>query len=226
MISVGTMASVQAIQKLRTRQVELRTGWVVAVAGLFGAPTGAWLGGKLPEEWLLVVFAGVVVLVAFRLLLLGNVRSDPLSGPGQTKVSLKLEHLISDSPSTVASAHLPALSATGLLTGFLAGLLGIGGGFVLVPALVLFCGLEMHLAIATSMFSIALISAAAMTSHWFAGQRPPIDIVGLFTLGGLLGMVPGSLLARRLSGGRLQQVLAFILLILAVFILVRVLGRF
>lgn len=97
---------------------------------------------------------------------------------------------------------------------------------MLVPALVLFCGLEMHLAIATSMFSIALISMPAMTAHWLAGQRPPMETIGLFTLGGLMGLAPGSLLARRLSSGRLQQAFACVLLLLAAFIVARTLGGF
>lgn len=225
MISVGGMATLRAIQKLRAREVEFRTGWIVAGAGLLGAPAGAWLGRMLPEKWLLIVFAGVVALAAFRMLLQSRYQSDRRPGPGQIVGSLKREE-----PSSFGScpgpANLPALSVIGLVTGFLAGLLGIGGGFVVIPALVLCCGLEIHLAIATSMFSIALISAAAMTAHWFAGQRPPLDIIGLFTLGGLLGLAPGCLLARRLSGPRLQRVFAVALLLLVAFIIIRSVREF
>jgi uncharacterized membrane protein YfcA len=174
----------------------------------------------LPEKWLLIVFAGVVVLGAFRMLRQSRARSDRRQGLGQIVASLRREEpsLCGGRP---ALASLPALTATGFVTGFLAGLLGIGGGFVVIPALVLFCGLEIHLAIATSMFSIALISVAAMTAHWFAGQRPPLGIIGLFTLGGLLGLAPGCLIARRLSGPRLQRIFALALLLLAGFIIVR-----
>jgi uncharacterized membrane protein YfcA len=220
MITVGAMAALRAIQKLRAGEVEFRAGWVVAAAGLLGAPAGAWLGRILPEKWLLIVFAGVVVLAAFRLSLKSRAGPDRRPGVGQIAASSKREKP-SSCGSLPAPASLSALSVTGMVTGFLAGLLGIGGGFVVIPALVLFCGLEIHLAIATSMFSIALISVAAMTAHWFAGQRPPFDIIGLFTLGGLLGLVPGCLLAGRLSGPRLQRLFALALLLLGAFIIVR-----
>lgn len=58
MISVGAMATLRAIQKLCAREVEFRTGSVVAAAGLLGAPAGSLLGRMLPENWLLLVFAG------------------------------------------------------------------------------------------------------------------------------------------------------------------------
>jgi len=220
MIAVGAMAAVRAVQQLLSRAVELRTGCVVAAAGSFGAPAGAWLGRMLPEHWLLLVFAGVVALAAFRLLLQSRPWSNRRSIPGQIAASVNRQQTASGGGSA-AAATLPALCVSGLVTGFLAGLLGIGGGFVVVPALVLFCRLEIHLAIATSMFSIAWISAVAMTAHWFAGQRPPLEIAGLFTLGALLGLTPGCLLARRLSGPRLQRIFVVVLVLVAAFMAVR-----
>jgi uncharacterized membrane protein YfcA len=112
-----------------------------------------------------------------------------------------------------------------LATGFLAGLLGIGGGFLLVPVLVLYCHLEIHRAIATSMFSIALISAVAMTAHLLGGQQPPLGLVTLFTLGGLAGLAPGSLLARHISGPWLQRMFALALLVVSGLTILRSLGR-
>ena len=215
MISVGVMAAVRSAQKLRQHEVEFRTAWVLAAAGLAGAPAGAWAGRLLPEKWLLSVFAIIVLVVALRM---------TTQSPDASAAASATEPRTAPPTIRVPSATIPTLCVTGFTTGLLAGLLGIGGGFVVVPALVLFCGLQIHRAIATSMFSIALISVAAMTAHWFAGQRPPADTLGLFTLGGMLGLVPGSLLAARVPGATLQRIFAVILLLLAVFIIIRSFG--
>lgn len=217
MIAVGAMASVRTLQEFGGHRIELRTGCVVALAGLLGAPPGGWLGRNLPQDWLLITFAGVVVLVALRLLFVDNAK---LVRGQRSEPGVVLRNTASNAPALV-SGSLPAMSVAGFLTGFLAGFLGIGGGFILVPALVLLAGLEMRSAIATSMFSIALISVAAMASHWLAGQRPPADTIGLFTAGGFAGMIPGIMVANRLSSRRLQQVFAVALLVLASLMAIR-----
>ncbi len=210
MISVGAMAALRACQQLRTGGVDARAGWLVALVGLFGAPGGAWMGTWLSEKELLLVFAAIVTVAAIRLWIHGNKRPiDTGAGPLQS-----------------GGTGVLKLLAAGLITGMLAGLVGIGGGFVIVPALVLFSGLAIHRAIATSMFSIAVISAAAMGAHFLAGHRPPLDSVGLFTVGGFLGLVPGAQLATWLSSQRLQQVFAMILICLAAFITLRSGGAF
>jgi uncharacterized membrane protein YfcA len=225
MITIGTMAALRSIQNLRNRRVDFRTSSIVTAAGLAGAPAGAWFGRMLPEKWLLVIFASIVLVVALRLLLLGPSKPRQQPRPDQTLENLQHTELCS-CVSAVAPVNFFTLCLTGLTTGVLAGLLGVGGGFVVVPALVLFCELDIHRAISTSMFSLALISLAAMTAHWFAGQRPPLDIVALFTVGALLGLAPGVLLAKWLSGPRLQRVFALILLVLAAFIIIRSSGAF
>ena len=206
MIAVGILAALRSIQAFQRREIEFRTAGIVALAGLAGAPGGVWAGRLLPEKWLLSLFAAIVVVVALRLM--------SRNREGRTATLGKRQ-------GSFLSATAPTFALTGFTTGFLAGLLGIGGGFIITPALVLFCRLEIHRAMATSMFSIALISVAAMTGHWFAGQRPPMATVGLFTLGGLLGLFPGSLVAARCSERRLRRTFALILLLLAVFIVIR-----
>lgn len=102
----------------------------------------------------------------------------------------------------------------------LSGLLGVGGGFILIPGLILLAGLEIHRAMATAMFTVALVSVAAMAAHFFAGQRVSLETTGLFTMGGLLGLWPGTWLAARIPGVCLARVLAVGLLLLGVFIVV------
>jgi uncharacterized membrane protein YfcA len=220
MIAIGMMAVLRSVQNLRSGRIDFRAGCVLTATGVMGAPGGAWVGRLLAEKSLLVIFAGIVLVIALRMLLqpAPSRRSPPSSG--RMRISLERGEPSSFVPE-IAPLSIFTLSLTGAATGFLAGLLGVGGGFVIVPALVLFCGMEIHVAIGTSMFSIALIAVAAMAGHWFAGQRPPLDTVAFFTLGGLLGLAPGALAARRLSGPKLQRVFSLALLALAGFIIIR-----
>jgi uncharacterized membrane protein YfcA len=171
MIAVGVLAMVRSGQHLWAGTVDARAGWTVGLAGLAGAPVGAWIGTRLSEKPLLLVFAVMAAVAAIRMFFHGRARP----------------FILDPARSARPGTGVLKLVGMGLITGVLAGLLGIAGGFVLVPALVLFGGLEMCRAIDTSMFSIALIGVAAMSAHWLAGQRPPLDTVAVFTVGGLLG---------------------------------------
>jgi len=124
------------------------------------------------------------------------------------------------SSSALARPRLIGLGAAGLVTGLLAGLLGVGGGFIVVPVLVLFAGFEMHRAIATSLLVIAVVSVPATISHLMAGQVLPLEVAVPFAGGGIAGFVLGSSLAVHLSGPRLQQVFGAVLLLMAAFAIV------
>ncbi len=65
--AVGVTALVGAVQRLRSGQVEVKTGLLFAAAGMLATPAGAWLGGRLPEAVLLVLFAGLMIAVAVRM---------------------------------------------------------------------------------------------------------------------------------------------------------------
>jgi uncharacterized membrane protein YfcA len=113
------------------------------------------------------------------------------------------------------------MCGAGVVAGILAGLVGVGGGFLLVPVLLLTGKLEMHRAIATSQFVIALISIWATVSHLAAGQRIPAGVAALFAAGSILGMGIGTPLAARIAGPRLQRLFGATLICMAVVILVQ-----
>ena len=227
MVAVGTTAAVGAMRRLRTGEVDVATALIVAFAGFIGAPVGAWLGRFLEEKWLLVLFAGIVVIVAFRMLFRA---ATPPSGHAAIRASLtQMENREAPGWPSLRELALPpgratALMSAGVLTGLLSGLLGIGGGFIIVPVLVIFRGLEIHRAIATSLLVIALVSISAVASHLLAGQRLPVGTTALFTIGGVLGLRLGSMLGERLSGVTLQKVFAVAMFLMAGFMVVHNLG--
>ena len=113
------------------------------------------------------------------------------------------------------------LLIVGVLTGVLSGLFGVGGGFVIVPALVLFSGMGIHRAVDTSLMVISLVSVSGIASQIWSGRDISPLITALFVVGGIAGLFAGQQIGRRLSGPTLQKAFAVAVLGVAVFVGVR-----
>lgn len=222
LVSVGVTALAGFVSRWRAGQVEIRPGLLFAAAGMAGAPAGAWLAGQIPEPLLLLLFAGLMVLVAGRLWkqagrpvpkVTDGCVNDDCDGPACRRDAAGRLIL------TSRCARL--LLVLGILTGVLSGLFGVGGGFIIVPALVLYSGMALARAIGTSLMVITLISTASVVSQLQAGRSIPFDITGLFATGGVAGMFAGQALGRRLSGPVLQKVFAAVILAVAVFVVLK-----
>jgi uncharacterized membrane protein YfcA len=220
--AVGTTSLVGFLHRWKLGQVEIRTGLLFAGAGMLGAPLGTWIAGWLPEPLLLVLFAGLMVIVALRLW-------QQASRRVVTNVS-NLDCEDTDRPTCrrdatgaliLTSRCAVLLLVVGILTGVLSGLFGVGGGFVIVPALVLFSGMSIHRAVGTSLMVIALVSASGVASQWWSGRAIPPSVTLLFVAGGIAGLFLGQQIGRRLSGPVLQKVFAVAILVVAVFVIVR-----
>jgi hypothetical protein len=96
---------------------------------------------------------------------------------------------------------------------------GIGGGFVIVPALLYVTGASIHRAVATSLMVIFLISLSGVASHLFQGQSFPMPVSALFLAGGFAGMFLGGALRDRLSGPALRKVFAAAMWLVGAFML-------
>jgi uncharacterized membrane protein YfcA len=171
---------------IRRRQVAIRPALVLGVPAL----AGSWIGGSLVKADLIAepVQLGIFTASALLATWLLNRRSalDPSSSNGR-------------------KAGSPvALAGQGLLVGLLTGIAGVGGGFAIVPALVLLAGLPMQLASGTSLLLIATNSLVALAAlgHWPGAQLPLLlPLVG----GGVLGAMVGQGLAPHLPERRLRQ---------------------
>lgn len=234
--AVGATSFVGFVARWRTQHVELRTGLLFAVAGMVGAPIGSWIAGLLPEALLLSLFAGLMVVVAIRLWQQANsvgrallpvqpagVSTTPADGQECPSYSQDAPTCQRDATGALilTSRCAVLLMIVGVLTGVLSGLFGVGGGFVIVPALVLFSGMSIHRAVGTSLMVIALVSVSGVTSHLWAGRAISPEITGLFVLGGVVGLFAGQQIARRLSGPILQKVFAVAILAVAAFVVIR-----
>lgn len=229
--AVGATALFGCLQRLRRGEVEVGTGLLFAAAGMTGAPVGSWFGRQIPESVLLLAFSALTVLIAARMwrratrkpeeTLAVRAGLDPAAefdrGPTcRRDPAGKLR---------ITSRCAALLGAVGLLTGVLSGLFGVGGGFVIVPALVLFSGMGIHRAVSTSLLVISLVSASGVASHLVLSRSQPLPLeqTAWFVAGGLIGMSLGTLWVRRLSGPRLQQVFAAAILGVGVLIVARTL---
>jgi hypothetical protein len=111
-----------------------------------------------------------------------------------------------------------ALPAAGFGVGLLTGFLGVGGGFLIVPALTLFAGLPIHAAIGTSLLVIAANSAAGVVGHLRQGEMP-LGLTAALTASAALGALAGVRLASSLDPARLRRSFAVFVILVGLFLL-------
>ncbi|MCR9115376.1 MAG: sulfite exporter TauE/SafE family protein [bacterium] len=224
--SVGGTALAGVIPRLWRGEVELRTGLLFAVAGMVGAPIGSYLSTLFPETVLLVMFGILMLIVAWRMwakarnpeLATGVCATEGQSEPDRSACQRDEEGTLK-----LTSKCVQLLVLVGLLTGVLAGMFGVGGGFVIVPALVLFSGMKIHKAVGTSLLVIFLISISGVASYLASGQALSLSLTVQFLVGGLAGIWFGGMVAKKLKGPTLQIIFATAVVLVAVFVIVKTL---
>lgn len=195
LVVVGIAAAVGAVPRMRAGNVRWGVAGVFGGAGVATSFAGAWLNHRLPDDVVLIGFAVLMTVVGLRM----------LSGRGTTNVAVR-DH--------ITGGRWLAVVATGAGVGFLTGLFGVGGGFVIVPALVLVLGLPISAAIGTSLVVIVITAGAAFTAH--VGEADlNIAVVGAFTAGAVIAALAGGRLARHLDDQRLRRWFAALVLIVA-----------
>jgi len=220
--AVGVMALVGVVPRIRTAQVEVGTGFLFAVAGMFGAPLGTWVAGMIPETVLLAMFAFLMLFVAWRLWRESQTKNETRQAACETDDKGSACQRTADGKLRLSSSCAMLLAMVGLITGFLSGMFGVGGGFVIVPALVLFSRMPIHKAIATSLLVIVLISISGVASHFANGRGISLEVTGLFVMGGVMGMSLGGSLGKRLPASVLQKVFACGIAAVAIFIISKI----
>jgi hypothetical protein len=203
---VGAIALVGGVTAALRRAVEWRSVLLFGLPGMAGAVAGAAAARRVPGALQLVVFA-VFMLVAAAAMLRGGRRHEQ--------------------PSLPRSAS--RLAGDGVAVGLATGFVGIGGGFLLVPALVGLGGLPVALAVGTSLWIIALNAFAGFVRYLplLAAQGLRLDWTVLvpFIVVGSAGSVVGHGIGRRLPQAALKRIFGVALLALGTYVLVRSAGR-
>ena len=225
--AVGSTALAGAVHRLWRGEVEVRTGLLFAVAGMLGAPLGSLIGRRMPETLTLMLFAALMVAVAVQMWRKATrrpeeaavVRSPTRARPkGTGGVACRRDPA---GRLTMTSRCATVMAAAGIATGVLSGLFGVGGGFVIVPALVLFSGMGIHRAVATSLLVIALVSVSGVASYLLSQQPLPPGLTLLFVAGGVAGLALGTVVAHWLSPVGLQKIFAAVIVAVAAFVIVK-----
>ncbi|KAB2932824.1 MAG: sulfite exporter TauE/SafE family protein [Candidatus Contendobacter sp.] len=224
--AVGMTALGGGLARLRDGEAELRTAVIFGLSGILGAPLGAWLNSRFPATALLAGFALLMLAVATRMWRQASRRPEETriiraGGDGDADTAGPACRYDPSGRLRFTSRCAVRLALTGSATGLLSGLFGVGGGFLIVPALVLVASLPMRRAVATSLWVIAIISALGFASHLLAGARLDLELTAGFVGGGLAGMALGIGVGRRIAGPALQKLFAGMIAAVAVFMLVR-----
>ncbi|TBH20087.1 sulfite exporter TauE/SafE family protein [Thermus thermamylovorans] len=202
LLIVGSIALLGGVPYALRGLVDGRSVLLFGLPGMAGTYLGAWLSRFVTGEVQLLAFALVMLLAAYLM-----ARPAPLrpGGPGGRKAW--------------------KIVLDGISVGALTGFVGVGGGFLIVPALVLLGGLPIHLAIGTSLFVIALKSFAGFYKYLqllpAEGLAVDYTVAGLFVLVGTLGSLLGGRLAVRLPQGSLKRGFALFLVVMGVFVAVQ-----
>ena len=204
LVVVGATSLLGVLGHVRAGNVNLRVAGIFGVVAMTGTYLGTWLARFVSGPVQLVLFAVVMLLAAF--FMLRGARSTSAGAAGPSLV-----------PPTVRMPLAPVVVA-GLAVGALTGLVGVGGGFLIVPALVLLLKLPMKQAIGTSLLVISMNAATGFIGY--AGQVAiSWGITVGFAAAAAAGILAGSMLARSFSASTLRRAFALFLVGMGFFIL-------
>jgi len=199
---VGSIALVGSLQYIRLRMVDWRNVIVFGLPGMAGTWLGALLAAFVPGIAQLSLFALVMLLASYFMLR----PVDLAMAGGQRRETWKI-------------------ASDGLAVGVVTGLVGVGGGFLIVPALVLLGGLAIHTAVATSLVIIALKSFSGFVKYLDVLHRQDLSldwpILMLVTGLGIVGSIGGAQLANRIPQRQLKRGFGYFLIVMGVYILGR-----
>ncbi len=220
LLAVGLASSLGALAGLRLGIVRYRAALLVAAAGIAASPLGLWLASRLDTRTLSLAFAAVLLWVSYRHLAAANASTSAAPLPPGVPPCLRDAASGRFRWTTRCAAWL---SLAGGMAGMLSGLLGVGGGFVMVPALQRATNLEMQSVVRTSLAIIALISLGGVGAAIGNGHFRP-DAALPFTLGALGGMLAGGKLGSQLPGRYLKLAFGLVCAAVAAGMAARALG--
>lgn len=209
LVIVGATSLVAVIPHARAGNVRFGQGIIFGALGVAGSFAGAAAATAVRPEVLLAAFAALMLLVAGLML-----RRSFTSGGVRDEHEQPADPMISLDPFFCACPRVAKVIVTATIVGVLTGFFGVGGGFALVPALVLAMSYPMPIAVGTSLVVIAVNSATALVARADAGVQLDWGVIAGFTAAAVVGSLIGGRFASRVSGQVLIR--AFVVLLVAV----------
>ncbi len=215
------------LAQLRRKGVDFRMGMVLLVGGIAGSSLGIWVFMLMSARGQIDLFVQLSYVV-----FLGFI------GLTMLQESLRTMHRLKNTSAPVRRSHihnwvhglplkvkfrtsglyisvLPPL-AVGAMVGFLAAIMGVGGGFIMVPAMIYILGMPTKVVIGTSLFQIIFVAAFTAFMHALTSQTVDLLLAALLILGGVIGAQIGARVGVRLKAEQLRVLLALLVLAVAI----------
>jgi uncharacterized protein len=204
-VVVGLSSLTGIVQHARKRHVCWKSGLLFGFSGMSGAFAGGLAAGRLSSDILMAAF-GLVTLATGLAMLRGQrpQPSPPATMPAVTECPEKIK--------------LPRILFDGFFVGALTGLVGVGGGFLIVPALTLLLGLPMHAAVGTSLLVIVMNAAAGMAGYANHANLD-LSLTVIFAGGAILGSWIGGYWSVRMGATQLRRAFGWFVLLIAGYVL-------
>jgi uncharacterized membrane protein YfcA len=227
---VGISSLVGAASRIRDRGLDWRTALAFGAVGVPVAHLGSVLSLRVSQPVVLLTFAAVTVVAAIAMLIEsrsaggaedcdatpdGAERPDPAPAPGPGTGTVLAARPVTGRRQSVVRGG--TVVGCGAAVGFLTGFLGVGGGFLVLPVLVIALRMPVTAAIGTSLLIMVLNSASALASR-FGDLSVDWAVVVPFTLAAVVGTLLGRRVADRLSGAALTRIFALLLLLVGVLV--------
>ncbi|MCG7427863.1 sulfite exporter TauE/SafE family protein [Helcobacillus sp. ACRRO] len=242
LVIVGVTAIVGIIHHWRRGSVAVRDGLIFGGISLVGAVAGSRASALVPGQILLILFSALLMLVAVAMIRRGletrrsenrraaqarahaaaEARADA-AGESRAETSAEAEQRTEATLSPVGRPKLPLLIAAATLTGLLTGFFGVGGGFIVVPMLVIGLHLDMRRAAGTSLLVMIMSSAVSLIARIGTDVQIDWPLVLLFLAGSMAGSLLGGPLSQKARPSTLTLVFSGLLAAVGVFTLVETL---
>ncbi|HJS51857.1 MAG TPA: sulfite exporter TauE/SafE family protein [Pyrinomonadaceae bacterium] len=214
---VGWTALVGGVQNARKKQVDFKTALLFGVPSIIAVyATRAWIMPAIPAEYHiagLTIEKGTGLLLFFAALMIATSISMIRGNGAPSEIDE-----IGDGDHT---HHFGLVLLEGVGVGILTGLVGAGGGFLIIPALVLLAGLKMKVAVGTSLFIIAMKSLLGFTGDIQVGTAIDWAFLLLFTACSIGGIFIGSWLAHYVHGSKLKKAFGWFVFAMGVYMIIR-----
>ncbi|WP_102226199.1 sulfite exporter TauE/SafE family protein [Acidimangrovimonas sediminis] len=225
-------SSVSAVMvHLKRRTVDFRMGTVMLLSGFVGSTIGIYVFKELERlghinlfvEVCYTVLMGLIGTMMFQESLRAILRNRRAGKSGAPPRVIKRSHTkaqkwplkVKFRTSGLYISILPPIMI-GIVIGFLTTTLGVGGGFILVPAMIYLLGMNTKVVVGTSLYQVIFISCYAVMAHVLTSQSVDLVLAVLLTLGGVIGAQFGAMIGLKLKAEQLRILLAILVLLVGI----------
>ncbi|GAB6045805.1 sulfite exporter TauE/SafE family protein [Caminibacter profundus] len=194
LIAVGVISLIASFSYIKESLVKFKIAFLMATPGIISIYLGSLANKVLKGPELLISFAILMIFIGFK-----------MTKPKNQKINKK-----------TTGIDYKKILILGFVTGFASGFFGVGGGFLLVPALYMGANLKIKEAIATSLFIIFLFGVFGLLSYVIQGREIDYSISAIFAVGGALGGFIGAYFAKKINQDRLRFIFAIFTIIMGI----------